>query len=54
MMKLSESDIKYLKLLIIDCETFHLNEKESLDYIGRKLRRLSRKTYYRLKKEGNR
>jgi hypothetical protein len=50
MLNLSDNDKEYLKILIIDCETFHLSEKESLDYIGSKLKRVSRETYYRFKK----
>jgi Family of unknown function (DUF6788) len=52
MVKLTEGDNKYVKLLILDCENFHLNEKESLVYISKKLnRKISRTSYYNCKKE---
>jgi hypothetical protein len=52
MLKNSEDDKKYIKLLILDCENFHLNEKESLAYISKKLnRKISRTSYYDCKKE---
>jgi hypothetical protein len=52
MLKLSEADMKYIKLLNLDCENFHLNEKESLAYISKKLnRKISRTSYYNCKKE---
>jgi hypothetical protein len=51
-MKLSEADKKYVKLLILDCENFHLNQKESLAYVSKKLnRKISRTSYYDCKKE---
>jgi len=51
-MKLSEADKKYVKLLILDCENFHLNQRESLAYISKKLnRKISRTSYYDCKKE---
>ena len=44
--------MEYLKLLILDCETFHLTEKESIAYISRKLnKKISRTSYYNCKKE---
>jgi Family of unknown function (DUF6788) len=50
--KLSEADKKYVKLLILDCEKFYLNEKESLAYISTKLKsKISRTSYYNCKKE---
>jgi hypothetical protein len=52
MLKLSEADKKYVKLLILDCENFHLNEKESLAYISKIMnRKISRTSYYNCKKE---
>jgi hypothetical protein len=52
MLKVSEADKNYVKLLILDCENFHLNEKESLAYISKKLsRKISRTSYYNCKKE---
>ena len=52
MVKLTEGDKNYIKLLILDCETFHLNKKESLAYISKKLnRKISRTSYYNCKKE---
>jgi hypothetical protein len=52
MLKISESDKKYIKLLILDCENFHLNEKESLIYISKKLNsKISRTSYYNCKRE---
>jgi hypothetical protein len=52
MLKLSEADKKYVRLLIFDCENFHLNEKDSLAYISKKLnRKISRNSYYNSKKE---
>jgi hypothetical protein len=52
MLKISEADRKYIKLLILDCETFHLNRKESLAYISKKLNgKISRNSYYNCKKE---
>jgi hypothetical protein len=49
---LSEADKNYLKLLILDCKTFHLNEKESIAYISNKLnRKIARTLYYICKKE---
>lgn len=51
-MKLSEADKKYVKLLSLDCENFHLNQRESLAYISKKLnRKISRTSYYNCKKE---
>jgi hypothetical protein len=50
--KLSEADKNYVKLLILDCKDFHLNKKESLAYISKKLnRKISRSSYYECKKE---
>ena len=52
MIKLSEVDKKYIKLLTLDCENFHLNGKECLAYISKKLnRKISRTSYYNCKKE---
>lgn len=52
MVKISDADKKYIKLLILDCETFHLNRKESLAYISKKLNgKISRNSYYNCKKE---
>ena len=52
MLRLTEADKKYVKLLILDCENFHLNEKESLAYISKKLNmKISRNSYYNSKKE---
>jgi hypothetical protein len=52
MLNISEADKKYIKLLILDCENFHLNEKESLIYISKKLnRKISRTSYYNCKRE---
>jgi hypothetical protein len=52
MVELTEADKDYIKLLILDCETFHLNKKESLAYISEKLnRKISRTSYYDCKKE---
>jgi len=52
MIKLSEADKKYIKLLTLDCENFHLNGKECLAYISKKLnRKISRTSYYNCKKE---
>lgn len=52
MLKLSGDDMKFVKLLILDCKNFHLNEKESLDYLSKKLnRKISRTAYYNCKKE---
>jgi hypothetical protein len=52
MLKLSEADKNYVKLLILDCKNFHLNEAESLAYIYKKLsRKISRNSYYNCKKE---
>jgi len=49
---ISEADKEYVKLLILDCEDFHLNQKESLAYISKKLnRKISRTSYYNCKKE---
>jgi hypothetical protein len=49
---ISEADKEYVKLLILDCEDFHLNQKESLGYISKKLnRKISRTSYYNCKKE---
>jgi hypothetical protein len=51
MLNLSEADKKYVKLLILDCEDFHLNQKESLAYISKKLnRKISKTSYYNCKK----
>ena len=48
----TEVDMDYLILLILDCETFHLSEKESITYLSRKLnRKISRTSYYKCKKE---
>jgi hypothetical protein len=52
MLKISEAHKKYIKLLILDCENFHLNEKESLIYMSKKLnRKISRTSYYNCKRE---
>jgi hypothetical protein len=52
MVELTEADKDYIKLLILDCETFHLNKKESLAYISKKLnRKISSTSYYDCKKE---
>jgi len=52
MLNTSEADEKYIKLLILDCENFHLNEKESLIYLSKKLnRKISRTSYYNCKRE---
>ena len=52
MVKVSEPDKKYIKLLFLDCKNFHLNQKESLVYILKKLnRKTSRTAYYDCKKE---
>lgn len=52
MLKLSEADEKYIKLLILDCQNFHLNQKECLAYISKKLnRKISRTSYYNCKRE---
>ena len=52
MIKLSEADKKYIKLLTLDCENFHLNGKECLAYISKKLnRKISRISYYNCKKD---
>ena len=52
MLNLSEADKKFVKLLILDCENFHLNQNESLAYISKKLnRKISRISYYNCKKE---
>jgi hypothetical protein len=52
MVKLTEADKQFVKLLILDCENFHLNKKESLAYISKKLnRKISRTSYYNCKKE---
>lgn len=52
MSNFSENDKKYLKLLILDCETFHLNEEESIAYITTKLnKKISRTSYYTCKRE---
>jgi hypothetical protein len=52
MVRLSEADKEFVKLLILDCEDFHLNQKESLAYISKKLnRKISRTSYYNCKKE---
>ena len=52
MLILTEADKKYVKLLILDCENFHLNEKEALAYISKKLNmKISRNSYYNSKKE---
>jgi hypothetical protein len=52
MLKLTEADKNYIKLLILDCETFHLNKKESLAYISKKLnRKISTNSYYNCKRE---
>jgi hypothetical protein len=52
MVKLTEADEKYIKLLILDCQNFHLNQKECLVYISKKLnRKISRTSYYNCKKE---
>jgi len=52
MVKLTEADKQYVKFLILDCETFHLNKKESLAYISKKInRKISRTSYYKCKKE---
>jgi hypothetical protein len=52
MLNLSEADKKFVKLLILDCEDFHLNQKESLAYISKKLnRKISRNSYYNCKRE---
>jgi hypothetical protein len=52
MLNLSEADKKFVKLLILDCEDFHLNQKESLAYISKKLnRKISKTSYYNFKKE---
>ena len=52
MRSLSETDKNYLKLLILDCKTFHLNETESIAYISNKLnRKIARSLYYNCKKE---
>lgn len=52
MLSISEADKNYIKLLLLDCENFHLNEKESLDYISKKLnRKISRTSYYDCKRE---
>ena len=49
---LSEADKNYLKLLILDCKTFHLNETESIAYISNKLNsKITRTLYYNCKKE---
>jgi len=51
MVTLSESDKDFVKLLIIDCDDFHLNQKESLAYISKKLnRKISRTSYNECKK----
>jgi hypothetical protein len=52
MVKLTEADKQFVKLLILDCENFHLNKKESLAYISKKLnRKISRNSYYNCKRE---
>ena len=52
MRDISEADKNYAKLLILDCKTFHLNEKESIAYISNKLKRkIARTLYYNCKKE---
>jgi hypothetical protein len=51
-LKISEADKKYIKLLILDCENFDLNEKESLIYMSKKSnRKISRTSYYNCKRE---
>jgi hypothetical protein len=52
MLNLSDNDKKFVKLLILDCENFHLNQNESLAYISKKLnRKISRTSYHNCKKE---
>ncbi len=52
MLNLSEADKKFVKLLILDCVDFHLNQKESLAHISKKLnRKISRNSYYNCKRE---
>lgn len=52
MLRLPEADKDFVKLLIIDCEDFHLNQKESLAYISKKMnRKISRTSYYNCKKD---
>lgn len=52
MVKTSEADKKYIRYLILDCQTFHLNRKESLAYISKKLKRkISTTSYYDCKNE---
>jgi len=52
MVKLTEADKQFVKLLILDCENFHLNQNESLAYISKKLnRKISRISYYNCKKD---
>jgi hypothetical protein len=52
MVKITEADKKYVRLLILDCQNFHLNQKECLAYISKKLnRKISRTSYYKCKKE---
>jgi hypothetical protein len=51
MVRLSEADKEFVKLLILDCEDFHLNQKESLAYISKKLsRKISRTSFCNCKK----
>jgi hypothetical protein len=46
-MRISDSDSRFLTQLIIDCETYNLKERESLEYIEKRFgTHISRRTYY--------
>lgn len=46
-MRISDSDSRFLTQLIIDCESYNLREKESLEYIEKRFgKRISRRTCY--------
>ena len=40
-----------LRNLVIDCTTYRLSEKESLEYISKRYKKISCRHYYRIKQE---
>ena len=50
MQKFSMSEKRILKLMIVDCDSHQMTEKESLYYIRKRFgRKISRRTYYNYK-----
>lgn len=50
MLRLSDSEKRMLKLMLVDCDLHHMTEQESIVYINKRFgRQISRRTYYNYK-----